>query len=179
MIVDLNLISHDTWKAYMYIRLVTQSRVKYHMIYRYRSKCIGTHRIDQTHRYAALIITHQTKSQHKHPRLLSLLTGASNRDNMVSILPPGAWFNTKMSYHYRKSHCGDKTVVRSSYLHNGISYTGKMTSLYWIAALCVRKWKHNSFFFHIDHMINLYTYQYKIPKPCLQGLIVESRNGFF
>ena len=29
-----------------------------------------------------------------------------------------------------KSHCGDKTVVRSSYLHSGISYNGKMTSLY-------------------------------------------------
>ena len=42
-------------------------------------------------------------------------------------------FNIKMaSYQYRKSHCWDKTVVRSSYLHNGISYTGKMTSLYWI-----------------------------------------------
>ena len=36
------------------------------------------------------------------------------------------------SYQYRKSHCGDKTVVRSSYLHNGISFTGKMSSLYWI-----------------------------------------------
>ena len=44
----------------------------------------------------------------------------------------GPWFHTKMSsYQYRKSHCGDKTVVRSSYLHNGISYTGKMASLYW------------------------------------------------
>ena len=41
------------------------------------------------------------------------------------------------SYQYRKSHCGDKTVVRSSYLHNGISYTGKTTSLYWIRALDV------------------------------------------
>ena len=40
-----------------------------------------------------------------------------------------------ISYQYRKSHCGDKTVVRSSYLHNGISYTGKMTSLYWIRVL--------------------------------------------
>ena len=40
----------------------------------------------------------------------------------------GLWFNI------RKSHCGDKTVVRSSYLHNGISYTGKMSSLYWIRA---------------------------------------------
>ena len=39
------------------------------------------------------------------------------------------------SYQYRKSHCGDKTVVRSSYLRNGISYTGKMSSLYWIGAL--------------------------------------------
>ena len=47
----------------------------------------------------------------------------------------GPRFNIKMSsYQYRKSHCGDKTVVRSSYLHNGISYTGKTTSLYWIRA---------------------------------------------
>ena len=39
------------------------------------------------------------------------------------------------SYQYGKSHCGDKTVVRSSYLDNGISYTGKMSSLYWISPL--------------------------------------------
>ena len=45
-------------------------------------------------------------------------------------------FNIKMtSYQYRKSHCGDKTILRPSYLHNGISYTGKTTSLYWIGAL--------------------------------------------
>ena len=49
---------------------------------------------------------------------------------------PGPWFNIKMSsYQYRKSHCGDKTILRPSYLHNGISYTGKTTSLYWIRAL--------------------------------------------
>ena len=49
---------------------------------------------------------------------------------------PGPWFNIKMtSYQYRKSHCGDKTILRPSYLHNGISYTGEMTSLYWIRAL--------------------------------------------
>ena len=48
----------------------------------------------------------------------------------------GPRFNIKMSsYQYRKSHCGDKTVVRSSYLHYGISYTSKMSSLYWIRAL--------------------------------------------
>ena len=38
----------------------------------------------------------------------------------------GTWFNIKMSsYHYRNSHCGDKTIWKSSYLHNRISYTGK------------------------------------------------------
>ena len=45
------------------------------------------------------------------------------------VLPKysGVRFNIKMSsYQYRKSHGGDKTVVRPSYLHNGISYTGKM-----------------------------------------------------
>ena len=45
----------------------------------------------------------------------------------------GPWFNIKMSsYQYRKSRCGDKMVIRSFYLHNGISYIGKMASLYWI-----------------------------------------------
>ena len=48
---------------------------------------------------------------------------------------PAGWFNKKMpSYQYRKSHCGDKTILRQSYLHNGISYTGKTASLYWIRA---------------------------------------------
>ena len=28
-------------------------------------------------------------------------------------------------YQYRESHCGDKTILRPSYLHNVISYTGK------------------------------------------------------
>ena len=41
------------------------------------------------------------------------------------------------SYQYRKSHCGDKTILRPPYLHNGISYTGKTTSLYWIGALYI------------------------------------------
>ena len=51
---------------------------------------------------------------------------------------PGPWFNIKMSYfQYRKSHCGAKTILRPSYLHNGISYTGKTASLCWIGALGV------------------------------------------
>ena len=54
---------------------------------------------------------------------------------------PGGWINIEMpSYQYRKSHCGDKTILRPSNLHNGISYTGKMTSLYWIRALLMFWW---------------------------------------
>ena len=53
----------------------------------------------------------------------------------VTETTPGPQFNIKKtSYQYRKSHCGDKTILRPSYLHNGISYTGKITSLYWIRA---------------------------------------------
>ena len=43
--------------------------------------------------------------------------------------PPSPWFNLKMSpYQYRKSHRGDKTAARSSYLRNWISDTGKAAS---------------------------------------------------
>ena len=55
--------------------------------------------------------------------------------NHLPWLTAGSWFNIKMSsYQYRNSHCGDKTVVRSSYLHNGIFCSCKMSSLYWISA---------------------------------------------
>ena len=48
----------------------------------------------------------------------------------IHMMPEdGPRFNIKMlSCRYRKYPCGDKTVVRSPYLRNGISYTGKMTS---------------------------------------------------
>ena len=43
---------------------------------------------------------------------------------------PGTWFNIVMpSYQYRKSHCGAKTILWLSCLHNGISYTGKTASI--------------------------------------------------
>ena len=55
------------------------------------------------------------------------------------ILPAEPRFNIKMSfYQYRKSHCGDKMILWQSFLHNGISYTGKRASLYCIRALEVR-----------------------------------------
>ena len=66
------------------------------------------------------------------------------------------------SYQYRNSHCGDKTVVRSSYLCNGISYTGKTASLYWIGAqlsmhlscrsMPDRQHSLTPFFTHSDHI---------------------------
>ena len=61
------------------------------------------------------------------------------------------------SYQYRKSRCGDKRVLRSSYLHNGISYTGKMSSLYWIGALvfkCKVKWLAISLRHHSKQWLN-------------------------
>ena len=60
------------------------------------------------------------------------------------------------SYQLRKSHCGDKTVVRSTYLHNGISYTDKLVSLYWIGALVICK-----YFSELSH------HRYRSFFPCL------------
>ena len=36
------------------------------------------------------------------------------------------------SYQYSKFQFEEMTVVRAPYLHNDISYTGKMASLFWI-----------------------------------------------
>ena len=42
--------------------------------------------------------------------------------DILLLRETGPWFNIKIPfYQYRKFHCGDKTIVRSSYLHNGIS----------------------------------------------------------
>ena len=79
-------------------------------------------------------------SPHKGPVMQLTLSVSLQNGDMLSIcfafiLRPGGWFNIKMpSYQYRKSHYGDKTICWPSYLHNGISYTGKMASLYWIRA---------------------------------------------
>ena len=49
------------------------------------------------------------------------------------LLCSGSWFNIKISYWYKNSHCGDKMVIRLIYLHNGNSYIGKMASWYRIS----------------------------------------------
>ena len=69
------------------------------------------------------------------------------------------------SYQYRKSHCGDKTVVKSSYLHNGISYTGKTVSLYWIRALllaCIVRWTLSMMLLFVVQISSQYTIWYFI-----------------
>ena len=79
-----------------------------------------------------------------HKRTISELTITWNKSvigSLRSVMKKHRGrFNIKMpSYHYREPHCGDKTILRPSYLHNRISYTGKMASLYWISAVVVRK----------------------------------------
>ena len=72
------------------------------------------------------------------------------KEGLYIELSPGGWFNIKTtSYQYRKSHCGDKTILRLSYLHNGISYTGKMSSLYWTRALISNFQKYPMPHFHL------------------------------
>ena len=40
-------------------------------------------------------------------------------------------YQYKITYYpYREYHCGDKTILRQSYLNNGISNSGKMAALY-------------------------------------------------
>ena len=78
----------------------------------------------------------------KHPRLgIDAYRKTFDLHSKQHLRNPGPRFNIKMpSYQYRKSNCGDKTVVRSFYLHNGISFIGKTTSLYWIKAQVIIPW---------------------------------------
>ena len=80
--------------------------------------------------YIYIYFSESVVIQNIHPGFYVSLTSP----NSIRVL--GGWISIKMpSYRNRKSHCGDKTILRPSYLHNGISYTGKTTSLYWIRAL--------------------------------------------
>ena len=58
---------------------------------------------------------------------------------------PWVWFNIKMpSYQYRTSNWGTKTISWLPYVYKGISYTGKMRSLYWIWPL-VNCWVYTAY----------------------------------
>ena len=87
------------------------------------------------------VIKWDNKTSLKH-RLITPNSSGGNTDisnylwysiHNANEIKSGPWFNIKMSsYQYMKSRFGYKTVVRPSYLHHGIPYTGKMSSLYWI-----------------------------------------------
>ena len=65
---------------------------------------------------------------------INLKTAWNILDHIVKS--PGDRIDIKMKCdQYRKPHYGVKTILRPSYLHNWISCTSKMTSLYWIRAL--------------------------------------------
>ena len=70
--------------------------------------------------------------------IVNYITVYSTIDQMKQLLFAGPWFNIKMSsYLYTNTHCGDEAVVGYCYLHNGISYTGMIASLYWTNPLNV------------------------------------------
>ena len=57
---------------------------------------------------------------------------------------PRPWCKIKMLfYQHSKSHYGDKTVTRTWYSHNGISFIGKTPFLYWISTLLLTHWRLN------------------------------------
>ena len=81
---------------------------------------------------------------------------------------PVHWINIKISfYQYRKSHGGDKMILRPSYLHNEISYTGKMASLYWIGGPA-----------YFSHVCVYMVYVLRAPLSCnsLQGARTEGSH---
>ena len=53
--------------------------------------------------------------------------------NWSYMLPAGTGLGSALSFLYRKSHLGKKTVIRLSYLHSRNSCTGKVSFLYGIS----------------------------------------------
>ena len=91
--------------------------------------------------YTSLALNHPiatewcwTSSRHEWPFVIRRLYQWHCAMTTVTIKKGGwSWFNIKIPY-YSKS--GDEMIIRSSYLHNRISYTGKMAFLYCISLLC-------------------------------------------
>ena len=83
----------------------------------------------------SLTVGHTVQSQAMipHSRVLSAqeynCVAVSHTADDTNARP---WLNIMMPpYLCRKFHCGDKTIIKSSYLGNGISYTGKMAPQMW------------------------------------------------
>ena len=68
---------------------------------------------------------HAARLQYLHARYCSLVLSHRNEIwGLIQYKIP--------SYQYRKSHCGDEAILRPFFLHNRVSYTGKIACLYWI-----------------------------------------------
>ena len=94
----------------------------------------------------------------------------TDSNKLSNPLPAGPWFNIKMSYQYRKSHCGDKAIIRSSYLHNWNSYAGETESLYWITPRLL--WEKT---IHICIFHHLLTLRWNI---YLKSFLMEDKDEF-
>ena len=70
------------------------------------------------------LLNHDTKPPAEQCLLIIIPITHQHALVSTSVVDTGAWFNIKMSYQYRKSHCGDTIVIGSSYLHSETSYTG-------------------------------------------------------
>ena len=80
---------------------------------------------------------------------------ASGKNDMNPIFLHGFWFSKIItSSHFRKSHCRNKKIKRSSYPYNKISHTGKMPSSCWMWTLLyqtvvLQKYMQHQLFFDI------------------------------
>ena len=59
------------------------------------------------------------------------------------------------SCQYGICHCGDKTILKYFYRHNGISYTGRITYIYWINPYN-RQSQRKMFHFNLFSMVSPY-----------------------
>ena len=125
-----------------------------------------------------------TWSNTQHHVVHCPLSGAAGVKHIYSVseaVTIWAPIQYKMSsYQYRKSHCGDKTLVRSSYLHNGISYTGKMASLYWFSPLksyvCIHLYTILIIFRKVLRPMPVYIYIYMLITGPVVNMCVKKYN---
>ena len=110
----------------------------------------------------------------------SRLLGANESKLVIQL---GPCFNIKMFYQYRKSHRGDKTIIRLSYLHNGISYLGTTTSIYWNGSLIVFVQVLYVLQLHIDNegsQANVCSIsEFLLTQPCLSFVILDASRRKF
>ena len=79
---------------------------------------------------------HSPWQWHQHTRLALInplhYTATLMMQRKFANIPSVAYLNKKMQlYRYCRSHCGDKMVLRLSYLQSATFYAGQMVCLHW------------------------------------------------